>query len=225
MTTESQKSELMEQFQDYLNQNKPNSFISNTQPDLHTLLSELTSLKTEVKTESRHYKSTLDTLSSALTTVQEDNKILSAELDASAKRLEQQQLTIIRTMLLDIIDIYDRMTSGSDVLQKYRPSVSLFKKSRDKDIRFIKHFKQGQEITLKRFEQLFQQYQVREINCIGKTLDPITMNALETGHDVNLENGIVLEELRKGFYFQDQVLRLAEVKVNKINSGYKANER
>ncbi len=225
MPSESQKNELLEQFQNYLDQNKPDSFISNAQPDLHTLLSELTSLKTEVKTESRNYKGTLDTLSSALTTVQDDNKVLSSQLEASRKQLEQQQLKITRTMLLDMIDIYDRLTSGNNVLQNYRPSVSLFKKSRDKDVRFIKHFKQGQEMTIKRFDQLFQQYQVRGINCVEKNFDPLTMNAIETEHDVKHENGIVLEELRKGFYFQDQVLRLAEVKVNKINSGYKLNER
>ncbi len=225
MASESQKNDLLEQFQNYLDQNKPDSFISNAQPDLHTLLSELTSLKTEVKTESRNYKSTLDTLSSTLTTVQDDNKTLSSQLEASTKQLEQQQLQITRTMLLDIIDLYDRLTSGNDVLQNYRPSVSLFKKSRDKDIRFIKHFKQGQEMTIKRFDQLFQQYQVREINCVGKIFDPLTMNAVETGYEAKLENSIVLEELRKGFYFQDQVLRLAEVNVNKTNSGYKVNER
>ena len=220
MTSESQNHELLEQFQNYLDQNRSDSFISNAQPDLHTLLSELTSLKTEVKTESRHYKSTLDTLSSALTTVQEDSKTLSTQLEASTKQLEQQQLETTRTMLLNMIDIYDRLTTGNAVLQNYRPMTSLFKKSREKDVRFIKHFKQGQEMTIKRFDQLFQQYQVRKIDCIGKMFDPMTMNAVETGQDAKLKHGIVLEELHKGFYFQDQVLRLAEVKVNKTNSGY-----
>ena len=143
MPPESQKNELLEQFQNYLDQNKSDSFISNAQPDLHTLLGELTSLKTEVKTESRNYKSTLDTLSSALTTVQDDNKALSSQLEASRKQLEQQQLKITRNMLLDMIDIYDRLTSGNNVLQNYRPSVSLFKKSRDKDVRFYKAFQTG----------------------------------------------------------------------------------
>lgn len=215
MTTESEKSELLEQFQNYLEQNKLDSFTPDTQPDLNTLLSEITSLKTEVKAESRQYKNTLDTLSSALSTVQEDNTALSSELNSYAKRLEQQQEKITRTMLLDIIDIYDRTITGVNVLQNYRPLTSFFKKSRDKDVQFIKRFRQGQEMTIKRFEQLFQRYQVRVIDCVGKQLDPMTMSAVETGHDVGLKDGIVMEELRKGFLFQDQILRLAEVKVNK----------
>ena len=47
-------------------------------------------------------------------------------------------------------------------------------------------------------------------------LDPHTMNAVEIDRDPKIDNGIVLEELRKGFLFEDQVLRIAEVKVNKL---------
>ncbi len=207
MTTESQRSELLEDFQNFLEQSNLDPLATSEQPDLNTLLSEMTGLKTEVKAESRQYKNTLDTLSSALTSVQNANETL-----------EKQQHEIMQTVFLDIIDVYDRLTAGVDILQKYRPVASLFKRSRDKDIGFIKRFKEGQVMTVRRFEQLFQRYQIQAIDCVGKLLDPTTMSAMETGHNPNLENGIVLEEIRKGFLFQDQVLRLAEVKVNKINA-------
>ncbi len=207
MTTESQRSELLEDFQNFLEQSNLDPLATSEQPDLNTLLSEMTGLKTEVKAESRQYKNTLDTLSSALTSVQNANETL-----------EKQQHEIMQTVFLDIIDVYDRLTAGVDILQKYRPVASLFKRSRDKDIGFIKRFKEGQVMTVRRFEQLFQRYQIQAIDCVGKLLDPTTMSAIETGHNPNLENGIVLEEIRKGFLFQDQVLRLAEVKVNKINA-------
>ena len=42
------------------------------------------------------------------------------------------------------------------------------------------------------------------------------MSAVEISHDPKLDNGIVIEELRKGFLFEENVLRLAEVKVNKL---------
>ncbi|OQK18090.1 molecular chaperone GrpE [Methyloprofundus sedimenti] len=219
MTTEAQKTELLEDFQRYLQQNVPESFASQEQPDLHTLLGELTGLKTEVKAESRQFKNTLDTLSSALETVQNDNKVLSAELAASTDRLVRQQAEMMRSMLLDMVDLYDRLSTGLDVLQNYRPVNALFKHSRQKDVRFIERFKQGQEMTLKRFEQLLQGYQVRTVNCKGQTLDPLTMKAIATEENSKFANGIVLEELRKGFLYQDQVLRLAEVKVNKIKVG------
>jgi molecular chaperone GrpE len=215
MTTDVQKNELLEDFRNYLEQSRLESFTTQEQPDLHTLLSEMAGLKAEVKAESRQFKSTLDTLSSALAAVQEDNKALAAELAMHAERMEQQQRQIMRTMLLDIVEIYDRLAAGLEALQNYRPVSSLFKHSRDQDVRFIKHFKEGQAMTVRRFEQLLRQYQVRPIDCVGQLFDPVTMSAIETGYDPKLENGIVLEELRKGFLLQDQVLRLAEVKVNK----------
>jgi len=217
MTTEAEKKDLLEQFQTYLNQSNLKSLETNEQPDLNTLLRELAGLKTEVKAESRQFKNTLDTLSSALTTVQKDNEFLSAELIESTQRLDKQHTEIIRTMLLDFVDIYDRLSIGRDILENYQPVESLFKNSRKKDIHFNKRFQQGQGMTLKRFDQLLQRYQVRSIDCVGKQFDPVTMHAVETACFPKFENGIVMEELRKGFLFKDQVLRLAEVRVNKIS--------
>lgn len=216
MTTDAQKTELLDFFQKYLEQDRPETYMADEQPDLNTLLVELTGLKTEVKAESRQFKNTLDTLSSALNTVQDDNQSLATELAAYSQRLEQQQADIMRTMLLEIIDIYDRLSNGVDVLQNYSPVNALFKHSRKKDVHFIERFKDGQLMTVRRFEQLLQRYQVRAIDCVGKLLDPVSMSAVEISHDSEFENGIVLEDLRKGFMFKGQVLRLAEVKVNKI---------
>ncbi|HIG64365.1 MAG TPA: nucleotide exchange factor GrpE [Methyloprofundus sp.] len=216
MTTEAQKTELLEDFQKYLAQSHPEVLASVEQPDLHTLLAELTGLKTEVKVESRQFKNTLDTLGSALDTVQEDNKVLANELATSAERFKQQQTDMMRTMLLEMVDLYDRLHIGVEVLHNYRPVNALFKHSRQKDVRFIERFRQGQEMTTRRFEQLLQRYQVSTVDCIDQLLDPETMTAVATGEDPKLVNGMVLEELRKGFLYQGQVLRLAEVKVNKI---------
>ena len=130
MTTEVQKTELLEDFQKYLEQEHSESLATHEQPDLNTLLCELTGLKTEVKAESRQFKNTLDTLSSALTAVQDDNKTLSAELAEYRQRLDQEKVEIMRTMLLEMVDIYDRLSTGVDVLQNYQPVTALFKHSR-----------------------------------------------------------------------------------------------
>jgi len=218
MTTDLQKSELLEEFQRYLETSDLNPFSPNEQPDLCDLLTEMSGLKAEVKVESRQFKNALDALNSALTTAQEDNKALALELAAHSEQLRQQKNAITRALLLDIIEIYDRLCTASEILQNYRPVAKLFNHSKIQDVRFIKHIKEGQEMTLRRFEQLLQRYQVQKTACIGKRLDPLTMNAVETANEPQLENGIVVEELRQGFLFETQVLRLAEVKVNKTNS-------
>jgi len=219
MTTEAQKTELLEDFQEYLRQDEVGIFEVDKQPDLSTLLGELSSLKTEVKAESRQFKNTLDTLSSTLDMVKDNNKVLSTELARSAEQQAQQQDEMMRTMLLEMVDIYDRLSTGVGGLQNYQPVTTLFKHSRKKDVRIIERFTEGQQMTIRRFEQILQGHQVRAIECVGKMLDPVTMSAVETGEDEKHINGIVLEELRKGFLYKEQVLRLAEVKVNKTKAG------
>jgi len=213
MSTDAEKNQLLEQFQSYLEQTNIEAVITAEQPDLHTLLSEMVGLKTEVKTQARQFKNTLDTLNSALATVQDDNKLLATNLLES----RQQQDEIQRTLLLEFIDIYDKLKIGSELLQHYSPVKSLFKSSRKRDVKVIKQFQQGQNMSLRRFEQLLQRYQVNAIECVGQMFDPIKMNAVETANDQSVVNGMVLEELQTGFVYKDQVLRLAEVKVNKVD--------
>jgi len=216
MSTDSEKKELLDEFQQYLESTQSPAVLASQTPDLHSLLAELTGLKGEVKAEARQFKNTLDSLNSALAIVEADNKTLATELAASAERFEQQKIEMQRHMLLEMIEIYDRLSLGNELLHNYQPVDTLFKKSRKKDVQFIKRFEEGQSMAIKRFEQVLKNHQVRAIDCVGELLDPLTMSAVETAQDKQIANGMVLEELRKGFLFQDQVLRLAEVKVNKI---------
>jgi molecular chaperone GrpE len=214
--SDTQKKRLLEEFQSYLEHIDLDQMHSDTPPDLNTLFGEMAGLKSEVKAQSRHFKSTLDMLSDALTAVQADNKALTDELAAHGAHLQQQRSETLRAVLLDIVDVYDRLTVGFGMLRNYHPVASLFSHSKKQDVDFIESFKEGQTMTLRRFEQLLQRHRVYPIACVGKTLDPRTMSAVEIGHDARLDNGVVIEELRKGFLVEDQVLRLAEVKVNKL---------
>ncbi len=214
--SDTQKKRLLEEFQSYLEHAELEQMPSGIAPDLHTLLGEMAGLKAEVKAESRHFKSTLDTLGDALAAVQADNKALTDELATHETHLQQQRNEVLRAVLLDIVDVYDRLSVGNAMLQKYRPVDALFSHSKKQDVDFIASFKEGQSMTLRRFEQLLQRHRVYPIECVGKMLDPRTMSAVEIANDATLDNGIVIEELRKGFLFEDQVLRLAEVKVNKL---------
>ncbi|MCF7986593.1 MAG: nucleotide exchange factor GrpE [Methylovulum sp.] len=216
MISESQKENLLQEIGAYLDEFELTSYSAHEKPDLASVFTELASLKSEVKIEARQFKTALDTLNDALNYVEKTNQVLTIELDAYAMRLQQQRLEILRPMLLEMVDLYDRFSTGLDVLHHYRPVSSLFKKSRKQDVRFITSFRQGQELSLKRFEQVLQKQRVYPIRCLGKMLDPHTMNAVEIDRDPKIDNGIVLEELRKGFLFEDQVLRIAEVKVNKL---------
>ncbi len=158
----------------------------------------------------------LESLKQAADCLQKDNRLLRDEFYAATTRLEQQHESIIQRQLLDLIDLYDRLHAAMSALEQYKPVKSLFKNSRKKDINFIKRIQQGQRMSLSRLEQLLYSYQLRPIGCIGKQFNPETMHAIATASKPKLKTGMVLEELQRGFLYQDKVLRLAEVKVNKI---------
>lgn len=216
MSIETENHTLLEDFQQFLVESKSDNYGTQAPPDLHTLLIELTGLKTEVKAESRQFKNTLDTLESALTSMQKDQ----AEMLKKAEKLEHQHEETIKNMLMNLLDIYDSLSLSADNLQRFQPVNTLFKSSRKKDINFINQIEQGQLMTVKRLNKSLRNYQVTKIESKGKLLDPITMHAVETADVPAQKNGIVLEELRTGFLYKKQVLRVAEVKVNKTNSTY-----
>ncbi|MGD0960526.1 MAG: nucleotide exchange factor GrpE [Methylomonas sp.] len=216
MNDEPLKSELFESLRRYLTDTDYAHLSAADQPDLTTLFSDLAGLKTEVKAESRQFKATLDSLNEALSTLRADNRALMDELAAGAERLQQQKREARREILLEMVDIYDRLSAGYLTLQNYRPLGAWFNRSHKQDVRFIESFGGGLEITLRRFEQSLQRRQVFAIECVGRMFDARLMTTLEIGHDPQLENGMVIEELRKGFLFEERVLRLAEVKVNKL---------
>lgn len=216
--THPHKQQLLEEFADYLEQSEFDETDLDRQPDLNSMLTELAGLKVEIKAESRHLKTMLDQFSESLETLKHDNKALTEELNRSQQRLAEHQLDTRRKMILEFLDVYDRLAAGVAVINKYKPVDSLFNHSKKQDRRFIKSIRDGQDMSIKRLEQLLQSYQVHAIETEGKMLDPQTMTAVATINKKNLPHGQVVEEIRKGFYLENSVLRLAEVRVNK-NSG------
>ncbi|OQW93532.1 MAG: nucleotide exchange factor GrpE [Beggiatoa sp. IS2] len=194
--------------------------------DLFALFTELAALRSEVKHESRQFKTTIDQFKSALTVVESQSleqseqrltEQFSKTLERYHAQKEKQQREAIRGLLLEFLEMYDRIEAGLDILKNYSPTKWLRSFSQ-REIQFIGSLMEGQAITLHRLEQLLARYRVYPFEVLHKPLDPHCMRALETGEYPQLDNGIVTEELRRGFRWEDEILRPAEVKVNKKSS-------
>ncbi|MCK5663423.1 MAG: nucleotide exchange factor GrpE, partial [Thiotrichaceae bacterium] len=111
------------------------------------------------------------------------------------------------------LDIYDRLEAGMSALNNYTPP--LFGYFYKREINLILGLQKGQAMTLRRVIQILARYRVRPLEVLEKPLDPHCMRAVEVDSQQDIKNGIVTGELRKGFMWEDDVLRPAEVKVNK----------
>jgi len=74
----------------------------------------------------------------------------------------------------------------------------------------------GLEIIVKNFQKLLEEEGVRAMNAEGEIFDPYRHEALmvNDGRD-DLPENTILEELDKGYYINDKILRPAKVRISK----------
>ncbi len=75
-------------------------------------------------------------------------------------------------------------------------------------------FRQGVSLTVQQMKDLLRREGLDEIAAVGEKFDPMLHEAVETRVVDGLEEGIVLEDLRKGYRFQGQLLRPSLVRVS-----------
>lgn len=183
------------------------------QTDLFSLFVELTALKNEVRLESRQVKTALDEFKAVFTTLDANQTQLNEALERARTALQEQRRALLRPLLLELLELRDRLEAGLQAVQNYRPSRPSWFHKRDRAL--LAAVEQGQEISLRRLEQLLHTQQVIPLETLGRRLDPHTMRAADIDQRDDVDNGIVTAELRKGFDWEDELLRVAEVKVNR----------
>ena len=85
-------------------------------------------------------------------------------------------------------------------------------------------FHQGVSLTVQQMMELMTREGLEEIRTVGERFDPHIHEAVETRSVEGLEEGIVLEELRKGYRFRGFLLRPALVRVSANAEGARAGE-
>jgi molecular chaperone GrpE len=214
------KEQLLERFRVYLDE-LPDAAPAepgeeNRRTDLYSLFAELVTLKNEVRLESRQVKTVLDEFRAVFETLQASQAQLGGELERARAALPEQRRVALKPVLLELVELHDRLAAGLRALQSYRPTVLgrlLGLGRRERAV--LQAIAQGQDISLRRLEQLLNSQQVTALAVLGQPLDPHTMRAAEVEHRNDVGNGIVTEELRTGYLWQGELLRLAEVKVNR----------
>ncbi len=214
---------LVEQFRAYLADNAADAVCNEavaasdigteTGSDLFSVFTELAVLKNEVRLESRQLKTALEKFGELFDSLRDSNQQLTHELNTQKSAASRTIGDTENKLLLEIVDLRDRLQAGLDAAQGYRATG--FARLSGNATGFIESLADGMAISLRRTDELLARYRVVPLQAIGQPLNPVTMhaNAVETRTDK--PDGTVLNEVRKGYIRNDEVLRIAEVIVNK----------
>lgn len=209
-----QKHALLNRFSTYLDELDGTSLTdTGEQTDLFSLFVELAALKNEVKLESRQVKTALDEFKDVFGLLRNSHEQLTIDLERGRSERKDQRRILVRPLLLELVDLQDRLQAGLQVIRNHRGS--WFAWLHKRETRLIQAIAEAQEISLRRLQHFLATQHVSAIDSLGQALDPHTMKVVEIVHHADLDNGVVVEELRQGFNWEDDLLRPAEVKVNK----------
>lgn len=221
---------LIEQFRAYLEtqmQNDPPE-VPDTEsadaatPDLFTLLAELAALKNEVKLESRQVKTALDSFRELFDDVRTSHAQTLSEQERRREQTQAAERAAMREQLLEWLDLRDRLQAGHDQSARFRPR---WWARQGRAPRLIGSLVEGMSMNLRRCDEILARRGVRPLPTLGHMFDPQCMHAVELVCDPHRPQGEVVAEQRSGWLLDDDLLRPAEVVVNRIDSPHSFETR
>ena len=185
--------------------------------DLFSVLVEMAALRSEVRTESRLVKEALEQFRGVFDSLQASQATLQRELDRARTETRDQAQSALRPLLLDVIDLRDRLVAALTLSAAARPRWRdrLWRRDRSG----VAAWQEGLRMTLRRLDQVLLDRRVVATQLAGLPLDPRLARAIGTAADSSVAEGTVIKEVRAGFLWDDQVLRTAEVIVSKGDAG------
>ena len=210
------KDRLLEQFRRYLDGIREVPLpepATGSEADLFTLSVEMAALRNEVRTESRLVKDALDQFRAAFQTVQSSQDTLEQELQRAHERERAQERTLVRPVLLDMLDLRDRLAAG--LQPSPQPRAHWYERWRGKRVLQPEPWQEGLRMTLRRLDQMLLERRVTPVELLGQRFDPRLGRVVATRDEAGVEPGIVLVVLRAGFLWDETLLRPAEVIVSK----------
>lgn len=218
MMDDAQKETLIEQFRAYLEDVQRGVEPAPEFPageEQFAVTAELAALKNEVKLESRQVREALDQFKAVFDTLQAGYEALTRERQQRQQEEQQRRREALRPLLLQLLELYDRLQAGASLKPPPRRSWLGRWRRRQDETQWLEALREGQAITLRRLKQVLLDYHLKPVAAVGQPFDPYTMRAVEVESRTAVAPGLVTEEHRRGFFWDEELLRPAEVKVNK----------
>ena len=118
----------------------------------------------------------------------------------SIQRVSQEILKKKLNLLLEFITIYEDFIRAQDSLSKNNVDTS------------------GIEIIRKNMEKILSENNIVPIAAIGKPFDPQIHEAISMVEDDSVDEGTIIQEVAKGYYAEEGILKPSKVIVSKKKS-------
>lgn len=207
------KQALLSRFQAYLESAETAAPQSRTETsDLYSIFVEVAGLRSEVRTESRLVKEALDQFRGVFDMLQASQATVQQELERARSAARDQAEAALRPLLLDVIDLRDRLLAA---LKSAAARPGWVGRLVGRPASGGEAWQQGLRMTVRRLDQVLLDRRVVPMQLVGLPFDPRRARVVATLADGSTADGTVLEEIRTGFLWDDQVLRTADVIVSK----------
>lgn len=178
------------------------------EPDLFTLLGQLTALTRETQLVGR----ATSRLHAELSATLEKLAATTSGPEVVARKLAEARREARVELAVELLDVRDRLSRG--LAEAERRLAAL------RGIRawfgrrpVLAALIEGNRFARERLDDLLGRLDAREIACLGKPFDPTLMQAAEVVETSSAPPGTVIEILRPGYTSSGRVIRFAEVKV------------
>jgi len=179
--------------------------------DWRTLFAEFASLRQEVRLQNREQAKIVRDLGKLAEVGQGSIDLLRGHTEELSGLEERIRQAAERRCLLPFLDVRDALVRGRDAAAKVAGGRSLFRRPPSG----IQGVIQGYEMAVERFDRALALAGVRIIQTVGRCFNAESMRAVETRMVANVADGVVVEEFLSGFIRGHEVLRPAEVVVNR----------
>ena len=152
----------------------------------NTLHHQLKKVETEKKQLHRELEDKNDKLMRAIADLQNYQKRMDKELAHTADDIK-------RKYLCELLDVHELLKKASEDTNP----------------------QEGLKAIIKNIEKFFENEQITSIECIGKPFDHTCHHAISTLEKNDCDDGVIVDEVKKGYKIGDKILRPAQVIVAK----------
>jgi molecular chaperone GrpE len=196
--------------------------------DSYALWSAMTALTQEIKLQGRAFQELNRTLATQAEKIAEDLRAVYAERERALRRETERRSR--KDVLGTLIDLRDRLGRGRESVRVSEKEIAagdragwfskiFLRKANNPAADALGALVRGYELGIERLDQTLDEFNAREIRCQGERFDPRRMNAIDSEESATVAPDTVLEVYRKGYEWEGEVFRPAQVKVSRAPRG------